>query len=514
MVQVRTCTMLLNRIRQQPQGRGMQTVIERFKYLFCSTRGLVLVAIALVSGVTFLFGTLSANMAALGIKDVIVDFFNMDLVEAEREGRIIILYHSIAVAVVAIETYIITYILPMRKGLRASINATITAGYIFTLIFGLVFAYFGHNYIFHGLYIFGLSLVFFAGLMLAVALWPWQKEYRQADSQYSRTRGGLDLERTAFFVAAVATLGSALYGAIAGSFYGNGFETFLAEDVVREVHRSPLQLAVIGHLHIMLTLIAIMLALIVGRWLDFKGILHKFAMPLMILGTLIVTLGAWAVVPWEHIAHSIISPGSMPAAIAALLLVIFGWRKLIRERIEKQGITRAGLWQKLKALVHDPLKFGALWQMVFMNFVVTIPGIFIAIRLDEIFRTWPFREERIIITGHWHALAGIIATIILLYYADMAGLKGKARRWFGWLVIAGSNLAFGAVTVYSLKRLVVSETAQQPLVDWTMLLADIGMMTVMLVLGIILVWRLVDLFARKGRWAEELGQAGRDGECG
>ena len=78
--------------------------------------------------------------------------------------------------------------------------------------------------------------------------------------------------------------------------------------------------------------------------------------------------------------------------------------------------------------------------MVFMNFTVSGVGIFMAVKLDEIFRVWPAREERISLTGHWHILAGIIATIILFYYADWVGLKGKARRWFGWLIILASDL--------------------------------------------------------------------------
>lgn len=492
----------------------MQAIYQRLNFIFCSTRGLVLLAIAMISAVTMIFGTLSANMAAFGIKDIAVDFFNMDLVEAEREGRIIILYHSIAVAVVAIEVYLMTHILPMKKSLRFFINTLITAGYISAMVFGMIFAYFGHNYIFHGIYIFGLSLVFFSGVLLAAAVWPWSKEYRITNPDYSHTKGGLDIERTAFFVAVIATLGSALYGAVAGSLYGNGFQTFLAEDIVREVHRSSLQLAVIGHLHIMLTLIAIILTLIIGRWFDFKGILHKIAMPLMIAGTIIVTLGSWAVVPFEEIAHSIISPGSMPAAIAALLLVIFGWRKLIKENLSGQEAGKTGFWKSFSALLQDPLKFGSLWQMVFMNFVVTIPGIFAAIKLDEIFRMWSLREERILITGHWHALAGIIATIILLYYADMAGLKGKARHWFAWPLIIGSNLAFASVTIYSLKRLFVSQSAEQPLVDLTMLLADIGMFVVIAVLLVLLIWRAIDFFQKKGRWAKELAESsGEGGGC-
>ncbi len=67
-----------------------------------------------------------------------------------------------------------------------------------------------------------------------------------------------------------------------------------------------------------------------------------------------------------------------------------------------------------------------------MNFTTSGIGIFMAIRLDEIFRVWPAREERIELTGHWHVLSAIIATIILLYYGDMIGLKGKLRQVYGW----------------------------------------------------------------------------------
>ena len=82
--------------------------------------------------------------------------------------------------------------------------------------------------------------------------------------------------------------------------------------------------------------------------------------------------------------------------------------------------------------------------MVFMNFTVSGIGIFMAVRLDEIFRVWPAREERIELTGHWHVLSAIIATIILLYYGDMIGLKGKLRQLYGWGIIILSDLAFAS----------------------------------------------------------------------
>ncbi len=478
----------------------------RLKFLFKSTKGLILVGIALAALISAFFGMLSGPMADWGIKDVVVKIFHMDLVEAEREGRLIILYHVIAMIVVAIETYMITGLLPMRENLKVIINSTITVGYLAAIFGGLPFAYWGHSWPFHGIYIAGLALIFFAGCVLLVALWPWQKEYHVTDYSYAHTRRGVNLERVAFFAMGSATIISALFGAIPGSFFGNGFTVFLAENVVRTPHKSILDLSIIGHLHIMLALIAICCALIIGRWMDFKGILHKLAMPLMISGSIVLAMGTWLVVPFETAAHAIIYGGSTLAMLGALFLVIYSWGKLIREGVARKGIQKANFFQKLAALLEDPIKFGPTWQMVFMNFTVSGIGIFTAVKLDEIFRQWQFMDERSILTGHWHILATLTATILLMYYVDLAGLKGKARKWFGWLLIIFSDLAFGAVTIYEMRRLITVEATQQPLINLTTLLGDIGLITVLLILAILMIWRLIDLFKKKGRWSVETGQ--------
>ena len=380
-----------------------------------------------------------------------------------------------------------------------------TVGYLSAMIFGMGFAYWGHLWPLHGLYIAGLVLIYAAGVLLAVALWPWNKEYYQADRDYSRTKNGVDMERLAFFATAVTTLISVIFGAIPGSYFGNGFEVFLAENIIRYPEKTTMEYAVIGHLHIMLALIAIMITLIIGRWLDFKGILHKVAMPLMILGTIVLNLGVWGVVtPLEPIAHMIIYVGATPSMLAALMLVIFGWDKFIRQGVA--GIQKPSAWQKIKALVHDPLKFGPLWQMVFMNFTVSGIGIMMAVKLDEIFRLWPAREERIELTGHWHILSAIIATIILLYYGDMIGLKGRVRQWYGWGIIILSDIAFASVTIFEMKRLFISEAEQQPLVNTVMLLADFGLGMLLVILAMVMLWRLIDLFKKNGRWSVESQQ--------
>lgn len=129
----------------------MQFIKDRFSYLFGSTKGLILVAIAMIGIVTATWGMLSGPMAEMGVREVVIKLLGMEIVQSEREGRIIILYHSIAMAVIAIETYMITGLLKMKEFFKTAINAIITLGYILTMIFGMGFAYFGHNWAFHGI---------------------------------------------------------------------------------------------------------------------------------------------------------------------------------------------------------------------------------------------------------------------------------------------------------------------------------------------------------------------------
>jgi len=474
----------------------MKEITDRLKFLFATTRGLVLVSAAVISIIVAVFGMLSGPLKEWGLAEVTVRVLHMDLQPREREGRIIILYHTIAFAFVALLTYLITDLVKMKENQVRNIRTSMTVGYLLAVVFGLGFAYWGHNWAFHGLFLTGAALIFYSGCLLAVALWPWGRDRREGNSNYARTPSGVSLERMAFFVMAVATLGSAVFGAVPGAFWGHGHETFLAENGVRHVHHSPLQLSIIGHLHIMLTLIGVATTLIIGKWFDWKGILHKIGIPLFIAGTIVLTLGVWAVVPFEPIAHTIIYVGAVLAMSAALMLVIFGWTKLIKDGTAH--IEKPSFCQGVAALVRDPLRFGSLWQMVFMNFTVSGVGIFMAIKLEDIFRTIPFREERIALTGHWHILSVLTGTIILFYImSELFPLKGKARKLFGWGVIIGSDVAFAMMTIFALKRLWVTEEGQQPIVDFCMLLSEIGLGVLEVLLGLYMFYLLIRLINKK-----------------
>jgi len=59
------------------------------------------------------------------------------------------------------------------------------------------------------------------------------------------------------------------------------------------------------------------------------------------------------------------------------------------------------------------------------------------------------------------------------------------------------------MTIFEMKRLFVTEAEQQALVDLTMILTDMGLGLLLVVLCILMVWRLRDLFRKKGRWTQE-----------
>ncbi len=483
----------------------MKGLAARLRYLFGTSRGLILGTVALIALEAAFMGMLSGPMAEWGVREFWIKLWGMKLEPLEREGRLIFLYHTFAMAVVALEVFMLTAVYRIKESHRLIIHPLMTAGFLSAMIFGLLFAYWGHNWVFHGLFLFGQSLIFFGGVWLAVAFWPWSRDHRlPADAPYLKTSGGVDIEKLAVFIAIVATLISAIYGAIPGSNFGHAFRVFLSEDIIRIPYHTPYQLAIVGHLHIMLVDIAVMAVFIVSRWVDFKGLLQKLAVPLMIIGTVVISVGAWMVVPFRPIAHQIINVGAGFLMLASLLLTIFVWRRQIEVGLARKGLkaSEASLGQRIKALFHDPLPWGATWQMMFMNLVVTAPGVFMAIKL-EFFRSILLREEKIGLVGHWHILAFMIATVLLLYYLDVAGLKGKARQIFGWIVILGSDVATLGANVLIMKRLWVPEVQEQPLVARTLLVMDISLFLFLTGLALFLLWRLVDLFKPEGRWVEE-----------
>jgi hypothetical protein len=454
--------------------KRLSTIINR---LFGSLPGLLVVAVAWDALIVASLSPFSGPLRGLGLADLL----GMDFSQAQRVGRIIMLYHSLAIPFVAALVYLVLDQVPMGSAeeqhrVRRSITVPVTVGYMLTSIGGMTFAYShmadgGRNWIAHGLYLVGLSLVFYAGVLLAIALWPSRRW--ATDPVRHAHLGGVPLERLAFFLVAIFVLVSAAIGGTAGAFFGNGFEAFLAEDIVRVDPHTVFELMIIAHLHIMLTLIDVMILLLVIRTFRVEGRVHRIAVPLTIVGTIVVTFATWSVIGWEG-AHKVINVGSAFLLPGAILVAIWGFAHLIRE----QG-------GGLKALFRDPIRFGIFFELIFVNLVVTVPGVYVAFNLETYRLPAYLAVERTILVGHWHVLATLSAVVVLFLIADRLGTRGWVRQAVGWGLLVGSTLAFVFVNVYMFRQ-----PGQEK--AWTVPFFEAGIALSLLALAIFAAARLRD----------------------
>lgn len=441
--------------------KQLAKLTDRF---FGNLPGLLLVVVAWEALIVASLAPFSGPVRGLGLADLL----GLDFSDATRVGRILMLYHSLAIPFVAALVYLILDQLPFgtpaelprrrkkrdaealsveEQKVRRSIVVPITAGYMLTSLGGMTFAYAGRSWIMHGLYLVGLSLVSYAGVLLAIALWP-SRRWATDPARHSHL-AGIPLDRLAFFVVALFTLVSAAIGGAAGAFFGNGFEAFLAEDIVRVDPHTTFELMIIAHLHIMLTLIDVMILLLVIRTFHVEGRVQKIAVPLTLVGTVVVTFATWSVIGWEG-AHKVINVGSAFLLPGAILVAVWGFAHLGRETgpISTNRRFAMGTVWSVRTLFRDPVRLGIFFELIFVNVVVTAPGVYIAFNLDTYRQPAYLAVERTILVGHWHVLATLSAVLVLFLVADRLGTRGWLRQAVGWGLLAGSTLAFVFVNVY------------------------------------------------------------------
>ena len=427
-----------------------------------TTQSLLLLVTAWEALLVVLLSPLSATgpLAGLGLAA------RLGLDEAGRVGRIVMLYHSLAVPFVAALVYLILDALPFEPRIPQVVRPAVTAGYLLTGVGGLSFAYLRAGWIAHGVFLVGLSLTFYAGVVLWWGLSPWRPVRSEPRSEAEWRPDGTPLRsvpdykrppgvshaaqqndaqptalRWAFWLMALYTLISAVIGGATGAYFGQGFQAFLAEDVLRVEH-DLFQRAIIAHLHIMLTLIDVALLLLIAQRVGLAGRAYRAAVPLIIAGTTITAFATWSVIVVEKIAHRIINVGAVVLLAGAAIVALYGMRGLVRERRD-----RPALW----ALLSDPVRFGMLFHLLFVNLVVTVPGVWVALNLEAV-RAGDPAWERAFAVGHWHVLATLSAAVGLLLVVDRLGTRGWRRQLVGWGVLAGSTLAFAAVQFYMFRQ--------------------------------------------------------------
>ncbi|MBC7257695.1 MAG: hypothetical protein H5T65_00430 [Chloroflexi bacterium] len=405
----------------------------RFHRLLTTPEGLAFVALAWVGFLLALLALLSGPSRALGIARLLP----ITLSDDQRVGRVILLYHSLAIPFLASLVYLTMARMEIPPKIAQGVNPAITAGFLLTSIGGLTFGYLGRNWLFHGVYLVGLSLTYYAGVLLAIGLLP-------------RKGSPERLTRWAFGLTAIALLISATIGGAIGAFFGNGFKAVLAEDIIRQEH-DIFQRGVIAHLHIMLTLIDVAILLLVARITPMGRRPSRWVYGLTIVGTIIVSLATWSVIigPLEKVAHKVINVGAAFLLPAGILVAAMGFRALAREG----------------GLLRDPFRLGLYWFLIFVNVVVTVPGVYVAMNL-ETYRLPAYLEvERTIAVGHWHVLATLSAAMGFLLVAHARRSRTWAARASAWGMTLGTSTALVFIMPYMFRQPAVAVTWPEPLFE-------------------------------------------------
>ncbi|MHA1771806.1 MAG: hypothetical protein ACTSYL_07735 [Candidatus Thorarchaeota archaeon] len=376
--------------------------------------------------------------------------FNLDPSHEATVARTIMLYHSLAITFLGAVVLFALDICDVRPKYENLVKWTIVPGYLMTTITGLIFAYIlPGEMVTHALFIVGLTLVFFSGVLFLIGVWPTKNfPERKEEGPYIK---GINLAQWNLAIAALCILISATLGASVGAYFGSGVEPFLAEELLRLEH-NIFERAIIGHLHIMLALIDTALMLIVFRWTnpEQKGRWYLLGMILAIPGTIIISVGAWLVPVGYEKAHTVINVGATFALMAALILMFFGWVETSK-KVLGENYDTASLGRKIIAVFKDPVRFALYFMFMWVNVVVTAPGIYLAFNL-EYFRTIDFAIELTIAIGHWHVLATLTAVIALLLAFDYLNVKGVARQIIGWSLLIASIVAFFFADAYMFEQ--------------------------------------------------------------
>jgi len=374
-------------------------------------------------------------------------------------------FHSLAIPFVAALTYVVLVIFRIEGRARTFIVAASTLGFVIASTSALYVVFNGDvPAAFYALWT-GLGLSFAAGLGLMVALRP-----RRDESKGMKLKGRKLVELDVWLsvicllaattVGAYASSGSSQWGAEA-SFRGFG-------------------LVVASHTHVVITIIDVALVAMIVRhfggdtYEGIPGIFVKLGLYGILVGLPTTTVTTFATVPMGVAAHNAITVFA-GILLQASLFVMYAIMAVEGRRLRIRSPV---------GIVKNIMAFGLLFIIFWVNVVVTLPGIYVAINMKS-FVGLP--NELAFITGHEHVLIALTAMALVMLIALVYNVKGRLGALAGLALTSGYIVSSGATVYYMF-------------LDWNFVssvyLPYIGGGIVLMVLGI--VCELLGLATAKG----------------
>lgn len=516
------------------------TFKERLKEFLTSYRGMIALIIVWETLAVMFLATFSGPMVdRFGnwplLKYIFPLIKNVPGGVGRHAARAILIYHGLAIPFLVAVVLLFMDQYEIRPSLEPITKWVLFIGALWTSFAAIIEAYFWASRVMHGLFISGQAIVFFGGILYTIGVWPTKDFPAKGSSPDESKLFGFNFEYINLATTSLAILISSIIAAVGASFYGfkdkyypstpqtyfdrttihdpsnyqqaiqniqkktiDILHPILLESIVRREYNDGWTFyeMFVSHLHIMVALLAAAVMLYTIRMANIRGKLFNIELitivhGLYLLGIIILSVGAWLVItPWPN-AHHVIDGGAGLLLIAALIIAIFGWAEIAKEQLG-DSYESASFGQKVAAIFKDPVKFGLFFQLLWVNIVVTLPGIYVGINLEK------FRSPQYILVeysfnvGHWHVLATLIAVMMILIATDYYGIKGSLRQLIGWSVTLASILAFGFATKYMLRT---PGAAYE--FDWFVI--DIGLGLLSLGVVVLALYLLYDYFFNKER---------------
>lgn len=365
---------------------------------------LVFLIVFLTAFYSLLSGPVSEKVGVRGF------LLNADILS--KESRAVVVYHTLAVPFVSIVSILILYTFEIERGKLDHTVKPLLWGSFIASVSGVIFSYFKGGMIAHGLFITGLSIVFYGGLIFFL------ESLRLPESLFNSK-----LEKASLVVLVFSVLVSVLIGALVGAFYGTKFKTVLAEDIIRKPH-GIFERAVISHLHIVVALVAASILFLLCRLYGLTDF-QRFFYFLFLFGVVVTSVSTWSVIigPLEKKAHKIINVGAMLLIASSF---VYAYNALKRFRGKDRNYFEAL----------------SVFHLFAVNATVTAPGVYVAFNLSKFRLPENFAIERTFATGHWHILATTCALILSAIVSNIAGFNNSklfvALSWISHLLLTSA----------------------------------------------------------------------------
>lgn len=337
-------------------------------------------------------------------------------------------YHALALPFVAVLVYVTVDILNLKGVAMEYAVVNVTIGYLLASLGAWAIIVLRWNPIAHGMLFTGLMLSFLSGVALLVAVGKHSFKAENTSVRRKELAIKIGIWLAILFVLASSLIG--LYATTGSSQWGASEEL------------NGYRIIVAAHRHAIVTVVAAAIVILAAKHFDaqsfvgVRGLFVDVGLYLVLIGIPSVSISTYATIPLGVAAHNVITPSGAVILQGALFIMYAVMADLS---------TRRGSSNPLKNLFKETTSFGLLFTFFWVNIAVTLPGIYVALHLNQFVG---LKNEIPFILGHEHALVALTAVALFLLALLRVGVVDVLRRVAGALLTIGYVLATGAAVFY------------------------------------------------------------------